>query len=113
MNDKILISTDRDFLLYFYNTSIMYYNAAVIYLTKTIGLSKCHFCLLPCVLILAIFISLNDARILFCSQLNSLHFKPAKKVGCFKKYVKIVHKNLKKHIGRMNPSRSLMFVLCV
>ena len=101
MNEKILISVDRYFFPYFYNTPIIYYNAAVIHLPSTTGLSKCqagvkfHFCLLPCVLILAIFISLSDARIFSCLQLNSLLLKPAKNVGCFRKHVKIMHKNLK------------------
>lgn len=91
MNDRILISGDRYFLLYFCNASIIYYNAAVIYLPSTTGLSKCQvgvkvcFRLLPCVLILAIFISLSDARIFSCLQLNGLPLKPAKKCGLFQK----------------------------
>lgn len=117
MNDKILISDDRYFLLYFYNPSIIYCNAAVIYLPSNTELSKCqvgvqfHFCLLPCVLILAIFISLNDARIFSCLQLNGLLLKPAKNVCCFRKHVKIMHENLKNHIGRLNPNRPLTFVV--
>lgn len=116
MNDKILISADTYFLLHFYNTSIIYYNAAVIYLPSTPGLSKCqvgvkfHFCLLLCVLILAIFISLNDARI-FSLQLNGLLLKSAKNVGYFGKHVKIIHDNLIKKYGRINPNKPLTFVL--
>lgn len=111
MNDKIIISTDRHFLLYFYITSIIYHNAAEIYLTATTGVRKCYFSLLSGVLILSIFISLNDVRILSCSQLNSLHLKPDENVCCFKKYAKVMHKNLKKNTGRMNPSRPPIFIL--
>lgn len=100
MNDKIIISTDRHFLLYFYITSIIYHNAAEIYLTATTGVRKCYFSLLSGVLILSIFISLNDVRILSCSQLNSLHLKPDENVCCFKKYAKVMHKNLKKKTGK-------------
>lgn len=115
MNDKILISADRYFLLHFYDTFIIYYNAAVIYLPSTPGLSKCqvgvkfHFCLLLCVLILAFFISLNDARIVSL-QLNGLLLKSVKTVGYFRKRVKIIHDNLKKN-GRLNPNKAVTFVL--